>query len=384
MHHQKTGCIFFYMKIKELVRNIENVYPPGAAWSSDNPGIQVGSEEQIIKNVLISLDISKEVIREAIETDSNLIITHHPLLFHSIKKLKFGKDYRSDLIRDLIKNDITLFSAHTNFDFSLNGVNHKLADLLGLKDIRYLAPIEAGLFKIVVFVPAKDADTVVRVLFDSGAGVIGGYSECSFSSGGTGSFRGSEGTTPVIGEAGRYETVAEVKIEVVCDSWNLSKAINAMVAAHPYEEPAYDVYPLKNTNQNFGAGLIGKLGEGFKTDKFLKHVCDVLKISNIRYTSGENDNIETVSVCGGSGADLLHTAISAGADAFITADIKYHTFQDAENKILLIDAGHYETEFPAMETLQNLVKKIIAKEKIDIFITKMNTNPIKFYNNYWR
>lgn len=382
MHpNPKKGAFFFdIMRCEKIIRIIENWAPKSVAWEKDNVGLQVGSLQKEIKNILLCLDVNEKVIEEAVSKNCNLIISHHPLLFRPLKKIEPEKDRISGIIEKLIKKDITLYSAHTNLDFTRSGVSFKLADKLELTNQKFLSNQTSNLNKLIVFVPIDYADKVAEAMYLAGAGIIGEYSNCSFRTTGTGTFRGSDKSNPTVGTKGKLEKVDEIRIGVIVDNFNLKNVIDQMLKAHPYEEVAYDVYPLKNENPNFGAGVIGELKQEISEREFLLHVSKVLKIKNFRFNHGSKSKIKKVAVCGGSGSDLLEVAIKNGADAFVTADIKYHTFQDAEGKILLIDAGHYETEILVLDEIKQRLEKSLT-DKIKVFKYSDTTNPIIFFNN---
>jgi dinuclear metal center YbgI/SA1388 family protein len=371
------------MKVKELITHIESWAPPGIAWEGDNIGLQVGSSEDKISNILLTLELDDKSLNQAIQKKCNFIFTHHPLIFKPLKKIDTAKDNKSKLIEKLIKNNITLFSAHTNLDFTRGGVSFELANVLKLKNIDFLEISEENQVKIVVFVPSVAKEKVAGAIFEAGGGIIGQYDKCSYRIEGKGSFRGSEDTNPVIGEKQNYEFVDETRLEIIAEKWKLGKIISALINAHPYEEPAYDIYPLKNKNKSFGYGAIGELDNSLTEKEFLAHVTHCLKTKNLRYCRGSKKRIKKIAVCGGSGTELLQASIRKGADAFVTADIKYHTFQDAENKILFIDAGHYETEIFSLGAVENKIKDYFqdADEDIKIYKYSGTTNPIKFFNN---
>ncbi|MEN8192150.1 MAG: Nif3-like dinuclear metal center hexameric protein [Bacteroidota bacterium] len=365
----------------EVIKYLEEWAPPGAAWKDDNIGLQVGSREVKIKNILIALELNQKVLNQAIKKNCNFIFTHHPFIFKPLNNLNFSKDPKAAIIRDLIKHDITLYSAHTNLDFTKDGVSFELAKKLKLKNIKFLVNEENNQNKLVVFVPLEDVDEVAEAIFTAGGGVIDEYAKCSSQVIGEGTFEGSESTNPHIGEKNNFERVVEVRLEVLVHSWKMSSVVDAMLAAHPYEEPAYDIYPLNNRNSNYGYGAIGNLDAPMRTDEFLSHVKSSLDTDSLRYTVGKKNKIKTIAVCSGSGSDLLKNAISSKADAFITADIKYHTFQDAENNILMIDAGHYETEVVVLKSVQNRLTKLVKSKNIKVLKYNGSTNPIRFYNN---
>lgn len=368
------------MTIENIIKFIEAWAPKGIAWEKDNVGLQVGASQQKLKNILLCLDVNEDVVEDAIKKKCNLIISHHPLIFYPIKKITAGEKL-SDIVSRLIKNNITLYSSHTNLDFTKDGVSFQLAKGLGLKSIKFLKNISESLSKLVVFVPVGFTEKVAEAIYNSGGGIIGEYTNCSFRLIGKGTFRGSDKSNPSIGKKGNLEFVDEVRLEILVNNFDLPNVISSMKKAHPYEEVAYDIYPLKNENVNYGMGAIGELDEELSQQDFLIYVSEKLVIRNFRYTNGRGKKIKVVSVCGGSGSDLLNTAIQQNADAFITADIKYHTFFDAQNKILLIDAGHYETEIFILEEIEKRLKQFLTKSKTEIYKYKGTTNPISFFNN---
>ncbi len=382
MHSQKRGAFFlFSMYGSEVIKYLEEWAPPGAAWKDDNIGLQVGTGKIKIENILVALELNKKVLDQAIKKNCNFIFTHHPFIFTPLKRLNFQNDPKAAIIQELIKNNITLYSAHTNLDFTKDGVSFELAKKLELKNIRFLVNEDSNQYKLVVFVPLDNVTEVSEAIFNAGGGVIGEYKKCSYQIVGEGTFEGSDSTNPHIGKKNEFETVVEIRLEVLVHSWKLNSVVRSMLSAHPYEEPAYDIYVLNNKNSNYGYGAIGKLEVPMKTEQFLAHVKQKLNTKAIRYTNGASSKIEKVAVCGGSGSDLISSAIASGADAYITADIKYHTFQDAENKILLIDAGHYETEVQVMNIVKRKLSDLTKNTNIKVFKYSGSTNPVKFFNN---
>ena len=370
------------MKCKTIIKYLEDWAPKEIAWGKDNVGLQIGTTEREIKNIMLSLDLSEKVIVEALKKKCNLIITHHPLLFRPLWEIDTYNNKISKLVENLIKNDLTLYSAHTNLDNTKDGVSFQLAKRLKLHNIRFLKELSENQVKLVVFVPKKYMQKVAEAIHQSGGGIIGDYANYNFLATGIGTFQGSRNSNPFIGKKENIESVEEIRLEVIVDSWKTHKVINAMTSAHPYEKPAYDIYPLKNSNVNYGNGAIGTLKSPMKKAEFLTEVSKQLKIKNFRYTNGKSRTICKVAVCGGSCSDLIEDAMRQGADAFITADVKYHSFQYAEERILFIDAGHYETEIPALDEVQKRLKSFLANErKIKVFKYSGSTNPIIFYNN---
>ena len=389
MHPDLVGVLFFYMTCKEIFKYIEHWAPKEIAWNKDNVGLQVGSAEREVKNILLSLDLNMNVVDEAIKKDCNIIITHHPLLFNPIRKIDTALDKKSLLIEKLIKHDITLFSAHTNLDFTKDGVSFELAKNLKLVNIRFLTNLASIQYKLIIFVPGNHLEKIANTIFENGGGIIGEYSHCSFRTRGEGSFKGSEKTIPSVGKKLVYEKVDEVKLEVLIDSWKLEKILSEVRKVHPYEEMAYDVFALSNKHADYGIGAIGELENQMNRDEFLNHISGCLNIKSFRYTVGRSSKIKTVAVCGGSGSEYIPDAVNSGADAYITSDIKYHTFFDNEDSLLLIDAGHYETEIFSLNELNKKLSAFIKENskrttqkssEIRIYKYSRNANPVNFYN----
>lgn len=369
------------MKCKEIIEKLEDWAPKETGWQKDNTGLQVGSKAREVKNILLCLDLTQKVAEECIKKGCNLIITHHPFLFTPIKSLDTDRDTRSQITETLIKNNITLYSMHTNLDFAKEGVSFQLAKKLGLRDIKFLHNSGENHNKIVVFVPEEWAENISKAAFNAGAGIIGEYKKCSFREAGKGSFEGSVQSNPVIGRKENFEFIDEVRIEFLVEKWKCGRVVNEIINAHPYEEPAIDILPVLNDDVNRGEGAIGDFSEGIKTGDFFDLISSRLNLKNFRYSKGSSKVIKKVAVCGGAGRDLLSQAIRMRADAFITADIKYHDFQAAEEKILFIDAGHYETEVIVLDELKRRVFEITKNTDIKVYKYSGTTNPVNFYKN---
>jgi dinuclear metal center YbgI/SA1388 family protein len=384
MHFRLRGVHFFYimMTVGEIIKYLEDWAPPGAAWEGDNIGLQIGSRWNKIKAIFLCLELNEKTLNEAISRKCNFIFTHHPLIFKPLRNITPGSDSKSNLIEKLIKNDISLYSAHTNLDFTKDGVNFELAKTLGLTNIKFLEQEEANQVKLVVFIPLDSLDKVSKSIFESGGGIIGEYNNCSFKTEGTGTFRGSGKSNPAIGKKEKQEEVEETRLEVLVNSWNLNKVIKSIYENHPYEEPAFDIYPLKNKNVNYGSGAIGYLETALNEKDFLELVKKRLRTKQVRYCKGKSAKIKKVAVHGGSISGSLNAALRLEADALVTSDIKYHTFQDAEDKILLIDAGHYETEIHSLKAVNRKLKTFLNEKKsnIKVYTSKTSTNPIRIYN----
>ncbi len=364
------------MKIKEIIHYLESLAPLSSQESYDNSGLITGDVNVEITQALICLDSTEEVVDEAIAAGCNLIIAHHPVVFKGLKSLT-GKNYVERVVVKCIKNDIALYAIHTNLDNFRFGVNHEIGRRLGLKDLRILEPKKGVLNKISVFVPLENREQVAQAMFSAGAGFIGDYKECSFYGEGTGTFTPVEGANPYIGQLGEAEHVRENRLEMVVSSHRVPGVLKAMKESHPYEEVAYDVVELQNTNPYEGAGMIGKLVQPIPVTEFLTFVKKQFNCGIIRHTKFVKETIETVAFCGGSGAFLLSSAIRSGADVYITGDFKYHEFFDAEDKIVVADIGHFESE----QYTINLLSDVLTKKfpNFALRLTKINTNPINYF-----
>lgn len=368
------------MLVRDVQHILESWAPREIAWERDNVGLQIGDYNKRVHKILIALDVNDEVVLEATKKKVDLVITHHPLFFRPLKSITSG-DRVSEIALRLIQNDIALYAAHTNLDFTRGGVSFALAEKLGLKNVTFLAHVPDHLRKIAVFVPVEYVDKVTEAMASAGAGIIGNYDHCSFRAEGSGTFRGKEGTKPFLGEVGKFEKVSEVRVEMIAPKWKVSDIIRAMRAAHPYEEVAYDVYLLDNESANYGMGAVGNLPHEMALKKFLQTIKDQLGIPSLRYVGNFQQPIKSVAVCGGSGSDLMDVAIRRNADAFVTADVKYHAFEAARGNIALIDAGHFETEQPSLDRLVDKLRHHIAlsKENVQVLKTSVSTNPIHYY-----
>jgi len=361
--------------IKNIIQTIENYAPLGYQESYDNAGMQVGDVAKQVTSVIVCIDVTEAVIDEAILKGAGLIISHHPLIFGGLKKIT-GNNYVERCIIKAIQNNIAIYSAHTNLDAVYNGVNAKIADKIGLLNLKNLSSIHDDIIKLVTFVPEKYADIVRKALFDSGAGSIGNYDFCSFNSNGTGTFRANENTKPFVGVKGQIHQEPEVKIETIFPKHFKNKVLDALKKSHPYEEISYDLYRLENENQSVGIGLVGELSETIDEMDFLTTIKKTFNVECLRHTSLLNKKVSRIAVCGGSGSSYLKYAIAAKADVFITGDFKYHEFFNAENKIVIADIGHYESEFFTKELFYDILTK--NNTNFAVHLTDINTNPIKY------
>lgn len=363
------------MKIKEIVSALERFAPLPLQDGFDNAGLQIGLTEAEATGALLCLDVTESVIDEAITLGYNLVISHHPLIFKGYKSIT-GKDYVERCILKAIKNDIVIYSAHTNLDNASGGVNFKIAEKIGLKNIRILSCKEDSLLKLVTFVPVEHAENVRRALFNAGCGNIGDYDSCSYNLEGEGTFRAQEGTHPFCGEIGELHIEKEIRIETILPSYKKSAVVRALIAEHPYEEPAFDFYPLKNSWTQAGAGVIGELECPETELDFLKRIKDIFEVGCIKHNELTGRSIRKVALCGGAGAFLLSDAISCNADVFITGEIRYHDYFGHENDILMAEIGHYESEQYTKEIFYSLLRGLFPD--FGIQFSKINTNPIKY------
>jgi len=364
------------MLLREITKALNEIAPLALQENYDNAGLITGDPNMEVKGALLCLDSTEEVIDEAISKGINLVIAHHPIVFAGLKSLT-GKNYIERTIIKAIKNDIAIYAAHTNLDNVAHGVNNKIADKLGLKERRILQPMGGSLRKLAVFVPNDHVEAVQAAIFAAGGGAIGDYSECSFNLKGTGTFKAGGDTDPFVGEKGKRHEEEETRVEVEFDKWKQSAIISAMKEAHPYEEVAYDIYEMKNSNPQLGAGMVGDLKDPMGFEQFLEHLKTTMNVSVIRHTHPVSKKIQKVAVCGGSGSFLLSAAVAEKADVFVTGDFKYHQFFDADGKIVIADIGHYESEQFTIELFGDLLK-----EKFPTFalhFTDVNTNPINYF-----
>jgi dinuclear metal center YbgI/SA1388 family protein len=367
------------MRVADVARMMESWAPREIAWERDNVGLQIGDPSARVRGILVALDISEGVLREAYDRRANLVISHHPLLFRPPRNLTAGNPVTA-CVSIAARHDIAVYAAHTNLDFTSGGTSFALAELLGLEQIDFLVKSYKTGRKVVTYVPVSSADNVVRAMASAGAGRIGNYDLCSFRTNGVGTFRGNERSNPSRGQRERFERVEEVRLEMIADSWNVRGVVKALMNAHPYEEPAYEIYPTENISNEYGIGTVGTLKRPKEPGQFLRFVKGRLRVNHLRYGGRTSRVIRRVALCGGSGSDLLDEAIARGADAFVTADVKYHTFHDAAKRILIIDAGHYETEVPVVSVVANRLRQFVRGQgkTVPVNISRKAVNPIMY------
>jgi len=363
------------MKIRDITNCIEEIAPLNYAEDFDNVGLLVGDFNNTVTGVLVTLDTLENIVDEAIEKKCNLIVSFHPIIFSGLKKLN-GKNYVERVVLKAIKNDIAIYAMHTALDNCFKGVNAKICEVLGLKNKKILIPQKGTIKKLTTYVPKNDAEKVRLALFKAGAGNIGNYDNCSFNTEGFGTYRGNEHSNPVIGKKETLHTENETFISVIFEKHLQQKVYSALLETHPYEEVAYDIVTLDNIHQEIGIGMIGELDEEKSETDFLNFLKTTMHAKGIRHSKLLGKPIKRVAVLGGSGSFAINNAIGKGADIYITADIKYHEFYKAENKLIIADIGHFESE----QFTKNLLVEILTKKfpNFAIILSQKNTNPIYY------
>ncbi|WP_226583090.1 Nif3-like dinuclear metal center hexameric protein [Halobacillus litoralis] len=361
---------------QHIIKQFERWSPKNLAYDWDNVGLQVGTLNKPVENVMVTLDVLENVVDEAIEKQVDLIIAHHPLLFVKLNQINFDTP-KGRVVRKLIKHDITVYAAHTNLDVAEGGVNDVMADILEVKNRKPL--IETGkdeLVKLTVFVPETHLEQVRESIGHAGAGYIGNYSHCTFQVSGEGTFKPQEGTTPYIGKQGELEQVDEKRVETIVPKSKLSAVLKAMEDSHPYEEVAYDLYPLLNEGQSLGVGRVGRLEQPIRLRDFVEKVKVGFDVPNLRVSGDLEKNIQTVALLGGSGEKYIHKAKASGADVYITGDMTFHMTQDAmEMGLAVIDPGHHVEKVVCSKVKQYLEEHCIGEGKLNIIISEVNTEP---------
>lgn len=361
-------------KLKEIATALEKFAPLPLQDGYDNAGLQIGLTDAEITGVLLCLDVTEEVIDEAVALGYNLIISHHPLLFRPLKRITGANNVERCVIKALSKG-IAIYSAHTNLDNAFGGVNHHIASKLGLDNIHTLVPKENSLLKLVTYVPTTQADRVRKALFDAGCGAIGNYDCCSYNTEGQGTFRASEGCNPFCGKVGEIHSEPEVRIETILPSYIKSRVVRSLLDAHPYEEPAYDLYPILNNWNTAGSGIIGELETECDEKEFLLKIKETFAAGCVKHTPVRGKKIKKVALCGGAGASFASAALAAGADLYLTGEARYHELFDNTDKMIYAIIGHYESEQYTTEILHKIVSENFPN--VPIHTTTVCTNPIK-------
>jgi len=364
------------MTVQDVIDHLEDLSPLSYAEDFDNVGLLVGNKLQNVSGILVTLDTLEAVVDEAIENNCNLIVSFHPIIFKGLKKLT-GKTYVERVVMKAIQHDIAIFAIHTALDNALQGVNHMICEKLGLTNKSILIPQVGTIKKLTTYVPKKELDAVRESLFSIGAGNIGNYSNCSYNIEGIGTFKGDENSNPTIGNKGMLQEEEEVQLTMTFAKHLESKVLQTLFKTHSYEEVAYEITTIENKNQNIGMGMIGELEIQMSEEEFLKHLKEQMNTECIRHSNLINKPIKKVAVLGGSGSFAINAAKASGADAYVTSDLKYHDFFAAENNLILLDIGHYESE----QYTKNLIATYLTKKiaNFAIILSKIKTNPVKYY-----
>jgi dinuclear metal center YbgI/SA1388 family protein len=364
------------MKIGEVTKCLEDFAPVSLQEDYDNAGLILGNANDDCSGIITTLDVTEDVIAEAASKKCNLIVAHHPIIFRGLKKIN-GKNYVERSVIDAIKNNIAIYAIHTNLDNVINGVNYKIAQKLNLQKIQVLSPRQNTLKKLVTFSPIANAEEIRNALFVVGAGTIGKYSECSYNVDGVGTFKAGEESDPYVGEIGKRHSENETRIEIIFPAYLQERIIQSLKKTHPYEEVAFDIYSLNNLRDDTGSGLTGDFKEPISEERLLAILKKEFGLSVIRHTAFLNKKITKVAVCGGAGSFLIPEAKAVGAGVYITSDVKYHEFFDAENAILLADIGHYESEQFTIELLTDILQQKFRN--FAVLKTEISTNPVIYY-----
>ena len=363
------------VRIKDIANALEMFAPLPLQDGFDNAGLQIGLTEAEVAGVLLCLDVTEAVVDEAVASGCNLIVSHHPLIFSPLKRIT-GSNYIERCVIKALANGIAIYSAHTNIDNAPGGVNYRIAEKLGLQNVRILVPKEDALLKLAVYVPTSVADAVRDALFSAGCGNIGNYDSCSYNIDGFGTFKANEGCNPFCGEVGELHREEEVRIETVLPAYLKNKVIAALLKAHPYEEPAFDIYQLKNSWDSVGSGVIGELPAECDEVEFLQCVKESFKVGSVRHTPLLGKGVKRVALCGGAGGSFAGAAMAAGADVYITGEARYHDLFNYAGRMVMAVIGHYESEQYTMDIFAEIIGK--ACPGVRVMKTAVNTNPVNY------
>ena len=363
------------VRIKDIANALEMFAPLPLQDGFDNAGLQIGLTEAEVAGVLLCLDVTEAVVDEAVASGCNLIVSHHPLIFSPLKRIT-GSNYIERCVIKALANGIAIYSAHTNIDNAPGGVNYRIAEKLGLQNVRILVPKEDALLKLAVYVPTSAADAVRSALFAAGCGNIGNYDSCSYNVDGFGTFKANEGCNPFCGEVGELHREQEVRIETVLPAYLKNKVVAALLKAHPYEEPAFDIYQLKNSWGSVGSGVIGELPAECDEVEFLQCVKENFKVGSVRHTPLLGKKVKRVALCGGAGGSFAGAAMAAGADVYITGEARYHDLFNYTGKMVMAVIGHYESEQYTMDIFREIIES--ACPGVKVIKTAVNTNPVNY------
>lgn len=361
--------------LRDVISYLESVAPPAYQESYDNAQLLVGNPEDKVTGVLCALDVTEEVVAEAVNRGCNVIVAHHPIIFKGLKSLT-GKNYVERTVIQAIRSHVAIYAIHTNLDHVIHGVNAKIAEKIGLKNLQILSPKKEILTKLVTFAPQSDTEKIRNSLFEAGAGIIRDYKNCSFRVAGRGTFLPMENANPAVGQVGKLEEELENRIEVMFPTHLQGKIVAALKQSHPYEEVAYYLHQIVNENQEVGAGMVGEMEVEMEENDFFVHLKQQMDLQLVKHTRFLGRPIKRVALCGGAGIFLLGNAKRSGADVFITSDVKYHEFFDADEHLVLADIGHYESEFFTKELLMDILSQKFSN--IALYLSNVVTNPISY------
>ena len=363
------------IKIKDIANALEMFAPLPLQDGFDNAGLQIGLTDAEVTGVLLCLDVTEAVVDEALASGCNLIVSHHPLIFSPLKRIT-GRNSVERCVLKALSAGIAVYSAHTNIDNAPGGVNYRIAEILGLQNLKILVPKEDSLLKLSVFVPEKYAETLRTALFDAGCGAIGNYSSCSYNVSGFGTFKAGEGCNPFCGTVGEVHKEEEVRIDTILPAYLKERVVSALLKAHPYEEPAYDLYPLKNVWNSAGAGVVGELPQERDEREFLLEIKEKFSVGCLQHTAFTGKKIKRVALCGGAGASFAGAAVAAGADIYITGEARYHSMFDYSGKMLMAVIGHYESEQYTIDIFKEIIQG--KYPGLRVVATSINTNPLSY------
>ena len=363
------------LRIKNIIDYIETIAPTSYAMEWDRVGLQIGSPKKEVHRIMITLEINSDVLKEATDKGADLIVSHHPLIFKPIEKIDF-EDPKGAMIQKIIQEDLHVYACHTNMDVAPKGLNQYIAEKIGLNNIGILTPAEIKPYcKFIVYVPETHREKIITAIHKGGGGQIGNYSHCTFGTEGIGTFKPEEGATPFLGKRNELEKVNENKIETIIERKDVPKLLKAVKQAHPYEEVAYDLYPLEIPLKNVGLGRIGGLSATRSLEEFILHLKEVLQLNEVRCVGDLQHKISKVAILNGSGGDYIQQAKKAGADCFITGDVKYHEAQDAmDGGMPVVDIGHYESEIIFREFMKKQLENQFG-ESLEVYTAKYLKNP---------
>lgn len=365
--------------VRDILHFFDRWAPREIAWEGDNTGLQIGDPGERVRGILLALDATEAVAQEAVRRKANLLVTHHPLLFHPLRSVT-PENATGRTVRFLLRSGLNVYSAHTNLDFTRGGTSFALGDRLDLRGMTFLSFPYRLAAKVVTFAPAESVEAIAAAMAAAGAGQIGNYEHCSFRTEGTGTFRGNLHADPAVGRRNRRERVQEVRLEMVTQRRQLPGVLEALKRAHPYEEPAYDVHLLDNPSRDHGMGVVGELDRPVPLSRFLGSLKRRLGCRHLRWSGNPAAPVRRIAVCGGAGADLLEDAVRSGAEVFVTADLRYHAFHDATGRIALVDAGHHETEFAVIGGIAARLREFLRGERssLPVMTARTSTNPVRF------